>query len=55
MIFKLFSFFIFNYFSNVSERRRGCKQWRQVIICFIFKAINCVRLNLRILGVQLSL
>lgn len=55
MIFKLFPFFIFNYFSHVSERRRGRKQWRQVIMCFIFKAINRVQLNLRMLGEQLSL
>lgn len=47
--FKIISFFIFNYFSNVSERRRGRKQWRQVIMCFVFKAINCMPLNLRML------
>lgn len=38
-------FLSFNYFSNVSERRRGRKQWRQVIMCFIFKTINLVQLK----------
>lgn len=53
--FKSFPFFIFNYFSNISERRRGRKQWRQVIMCFIFKAVNHVQQNLKMLGAQLSL